>query len=157
MFDLMLWSSTLFLSFSHASYRDQHIFLSIFYLFYFFSFMFLPKVIGGELQERLIPVPYSKSSTDQAVSCFPVFHKKLTSNIIVFLICFICLKKTNCNRFSISIYLRMFHFPSNSLILYRLCVVLFRSIVILNSYFQSYKFVLKTFGLCKQRLPRNIW
>ncbi|KAJ8923552.1 hypothetical protein NQ315_010130 [Exocentrus adspersus] len=24
-------------------------------------------VIGGELQERLIPVPYSKSSTDQAV------------------------------------------------------------------------------------------
>ncbi|XP_018332263.1 plasma membrane calcium-transporting ATPase 2 isoform X2 [Agrilus planipennis] len=28
------------------------------------------QVIGGELQERLIPVPYSKSSTDQAVSCF---------------------------------------------------------------------------------------
>lgn len=28
----------------------------------------LLKVIGGELQERLIPVPYSKSSTDQAVS-----------------------------------------------------------------------------------------
>ncbi|XP_059609750.1 plasma membrane calcium-transporting ATPase 2 isoform X4 [Phlebotomus argentipes] len=26
------------------------------------------QVIGGELQERLIPVPYSKSSTDQAVS-----------------------------------------------------------------------------------------
>ncbi|VEN48706.1 unnamed protein product [Callosobruchus maculatus] len=25
------------------------------------------QVIGGELQERLIPVPYSKSSTDQAV------------------------------------------------------------------------------------------
>lgn len=25
------------------------------------------KVIGGELQERLIPVPYSKTSTDQAV------------------------------------------------------------------------------------------
>ncbi|KPJ19562.1 hypothetical protein RR48_05948 [Papilio machaon] len=24
------------------------------------------KVIGGELQERLIPVPYSKTSTDQA-------------------------------------------------------------------------------------------
>lgn len=31
----------------------------------------LLKVIGGELQERLIPVPYSKSSTDQAVSCLP--------------------------------------------------------------------------------------
>lgn len=30
------------------------------------------KVIGGELQERLIPVPYSKTSTDQAVR----FHKK---------------------------------------------------------------------------------
>lgn len=28
-------------------------------------------MIGGELQERLIPVPYSKSSTDQAVSRFP--------------------------------------------------------------------------------------
>lgn len=32
----------------------------------------LLKVIGGELQERLIPVPYSKSSTDQAVSCLPI-------------------------------------------------------------------------------------
>ncbi|GBP65059.1 hypothetical protein EVAR_46853_1 [Eumeta japonica] len=30
------------------------------------------KVIGGELQERLIPVPYSKTSTDQAVSTTPV-------------------------------------------------------------------------------------
>ena len=26
-------------------------------------------MIGGELQERLIPVPYSKNTTDQAVSC----------------------------------------------------------------------------------------
>ncbi|CAA9998632.1 unnamed protein product [Nesidiocoris tenuis] len=34
-----------------------------------FSLLYWPlllKVIGGELQERLIPVPYSKSSTDQA-------------------------------------------------------------------------------------------
>ncbi|CAH1960691.1 unnamed protein product [Acanthoscelides obtectus] len=32
------------------------------------------QVIGGELQERLIPVPYSKSSTDQAVSCFSTIY-----------------------------------------------------------------------------------
>lgn len=32
-----------------------------------YLFFFQLKVIGGELQERLIPVPYSKSSTDQAV------------------------------------------------------------------------------------------
>lgn len=30
-------------------------------------FFFSRKVIGGELQERLIPVPYSKTTTDQAV------------------------------------------------------------------------------------------
>ena len=30
----------------------------------YFSFL---QVIGGDLQERLIPVPYSKSTTDQAV------------------------------------------------------------------------------------------
>ncbi|KOX72008.1 hypothetical protein WN51_03156, partial [Melipona quadrifasciata] len=40
-------------------------------------------VIGGELQERLIPVPYSKSSTDQAVSAplcsiFLTFAKSLS-------------------------------------------------------------------------------
>lgn len=28
----------------------------------------MPQVIGGELQDRLIPVPYSKNTTDQAVS-----------------------------------------------------------------------------------------
>ena len=32
------------------------------------------KVIGGELQERLIPVPYSKNTTDQAVSAAPQQH-----------------------------------------------------------------------------------
>jgi len=31
------------------------------------------QVIGGTLQERLIPVPYSKTSTDQAVSYTPLF------------------------------------------------------------------------------------
>ena len=41
----------------------------------FYSYIYIPlsvKVIGGELQERLIPVPYSKNTTDQAVSssCF---------------------------------------------------------------------------------------
>lgn len=48
-------------------------FLSLF--FFFYSYIYIPlsvKVIGGELQERLIPVPYSKNTTDQAVSssCF---------------------------------------------------------------------------------------
>ncbi|KOC64416.1 hypothetical protein WH47_01584 [Habropoda laboriosa] len=43
-------------------------------------------VIGGELQERLIPVPYSKSSTDQAVSAplcsiFLTFAKSLSFSI----------------------------------------------------------------------------
>jgi len=42
-------------------------------LFYDHCYPLLLKVIGGELQERLIPVPYSKSSTDQAVSRFPTF------------------------------------------------------------------------------------
>lgn len=39
-------------------------------MFFFLLCCFFLKVIGGELQERLIPVPYSKSSTDQAVSRF---------------------------------------------------------------------------------------
>ncbi|CAH0562668.1 unnamed protein product [Brassicogethes aeneus] len=53
------------------------------------------QVIGGELQERLIPVPYSKSSTDQAVSRFP---KNLSVSLCnVFFVCrcsldvFLCL------------------------------------------------------------------
>ncbi|CAK9803258.1 hypothetical protein ANTQUA_LOCUS3648 [Anthophora quadrimaculata] len=33
------------------------------------------KVIGGELQERLIPVPYSKSSTDQAIRVVNAFRQ----------------------------------------------------------------------------------
>ncbi|KAG5895095.1 hypothetical protein JTB14_023268 [Gonioctena quinquepunctata] len=38
----------------------------------------LPKpVIGGELQERLIPVPYSKSSTDQAIRVVNAFRQGL--------------------------------------------------------------------------------
>lgn len=50
----------------------------------FHSYIYIPlsvKVIGGELQERLIPVPYSKNTTDQAVSSscfhfpFPFFFK----------------------------------------------------------------------------------
>ncbi|GAB6019399.1 hypothetical protein CHUAL_000981 [Chamberlinius hualienensis] len=31
-------------------------------------------VIGGELQDRLIPVPYSKSSTDQAIRVVNAFR-----------------------------------------------------------------------------------
>lgn len=41
-----------------------------YFMFFYLLCCFFLKVIGGELQERLIPVPYSKSSTDQAVSRF---------------------------------------------------------------------------------------
>ncbi|XP_030245545.1 uncharacterized protein LOC115564884 [Drosophila navojoa] len=34
-------------------------------------------VIGGELQERLIPVPYSKSNTDQAIRVVNAFRQGL--------------------------------------------------------------------------------
>ncbi|XP_044008553.1 plasma membrane calcium-transporting ATPase 2 isoform X5 [Aphidius gifuensis] len=37
------------------------------------------QVIGGELQERLIPVPYSKSSTDQAIRVVNAFRQGLDS------------------------------------------------------------------------------
>ena len=40
---------------------------NIFYQFLYPLSSFLLQVIGGDLQERLIPVPYSKSTTDQAV------------------------------------------------------------------------------------------
>lgn len=43
------------------------------------------KVIGGELQERLIPVPYSKTSTDQAVRLFMGQNAvSLTSTVFMF-------------------------------------------------------------------------
>ena len=45
-------------------------FLSLSFIFIWISFLTPVKVIGGELQERLIPVPYSKNTTDQAVSSF---------------------------------------------------------------------------------------
>lgn len=38
---------------------------------------FSSQVIGGELQERLIPVPYSKSSTDQAIRVVNAFRQGL--------------------------------------------------------------------------------
>lgn len=38
------------------------------------TLMLFPKVIGGELQDRLIPVPYSKSATDQAVRLFKLLE-----------------------------------------------------------------------------------
>ncbi|XP_050678391.1 plasma membrane calcium-transporting ATPase 2 isoform X2 [Leptidea sinapis] len=37
------------------------------------------QVIGGELQERLIPVPYSKTSTDQAIRVVNAFRQGLDS------------------------------------------------------------------------------
>lgn len=53
------------------------------------------KVIGGELQERLIPVPYSKTSTDQAV-------RFLTGEMFR---CF-----THINLFFVFIYFVFFNF-----------------------------------------------
>ena len=59
--------------------KQQILILVFFHPYIVFSFFFLSlslqktrrqiliQVIGGELQERLIPVPYSKNSTDQAV------------------------------------------------------------------------------------------
>lgn len=38
---------------------------------------FPPKVIGGELQDRLIAVPYSKSATDQAIRVVNAFRSGL--------------------------------------------------------------------------------
>eukprot|EP00095_Tigriopus_kingsejongensis_P007634 snap_masked-scaffold1040_size68023-processed-gene-0.3 protein:Tk07634 transcript:snap_masked-scaffold1040_size68023-processed-gene-0.3-mRNA-1 annotation:"plasma membrane calcium-transporting atpase 3 isoform 1" len=38
-----------------------------------------PQVIGGELQERLIPVPYSKTSTDQAIRVVNAFRHGMDS------------------------------------------------------------------------------
>lgn len=40
--------------------------------------MLFPKVIGGELQDRLIPVPYSKSATDQAAYHSDVLAKQVS-------------------------------------------------------------------------------
>jgi len=37
-------------------------------IFLFTSHFFTRQVIGGELQDRLMPVPFSKNTTDQAVS-----------------------------------------------------------------------------------------
>ncbi|KAH9381299.1 hypothetical protein HPB48_003280 [Haemaphysalis longicornis] len=41
------------------------------------TLMLFPKVIGGELQDRLIPVPYSKSATDQAIRVVNAFRSNL--------------------------------------------------------------------------------
>ncbi|XP_044257156.1 plasma membrane calcium-transporting ATPase 2 isoform X3 [Tribolium madens] len=49
------------------------------------------QVIGGELQERLIPVPYSKSSTDQAVSRFPTSFCPLCIRMPLFALVSLCL------------------------------------------------------------------
>lgn len=61
----------------HRFETKQQLLISVFFTptLFFLSFFSLSKtrrkihiqVIGGELQERLIPVPYSKNSTDQAV------------------------------------------------------------------------------------------
>ena len=52
--------------------------LSLITLFPFCLFL-IHQVIGGELQDRLIPVPYSKSTTDQAVREFYNCPVKLLS------------------------------------------------------------------------------
>ena len=48
----------------------------------YFSFL---QVIGGDLQERLIPVPYSKSTTDQAVREIQYFCIVVQNPFILFL------------------------------------------------------------------------
>lgn len=45
----------------------------------FLSVFLIHQVIGGELQDRLIPIPYSKSTTDQAVREFYNCPVKLLS------------------------------------------------------------------------------
>ena len=52
--------------------------LSLITLFPFCLFL-IHQVIGGELQDRLIPIPYSKSTTDQAVREFYNCPVKLLS------------------------------------------------------------------------------
>ncbi|KAF0771689.1 plasma membrane calcium-transporting ATPase 2 [Aphis craccivora] len=44
-------------------------------------------VIGGELQERLIPVPYSKSSTDQASNAAMIVQDGFTNSYSHLLAC----------------------------------------------------------------------
>lgn len=65
----------------HFYYYYYHHFYNYYYYFYYYHHFYIQnfcseltfvitnpnQVIGGELQERLIPVPYSKTSTDQAV------------------------------------------------------------------------------------------
>lgn len=83
-----------------ASEAAELVFSVTLWTFYFmFSFLFsfpwqyhcTRKVIGGELQERLIPVPYSKTSTDQAVRFFKISpvskeNNSLTFTLIIYLI-----------------------------------------------------------------------
>lgn len=65
------WCSVIF----HRWFCSTRCLFLVFLLFMMmkppYFYMTTTKVIGGELQERLIPVPYSKSSTDQAVSNIP--------------------------------------------------------------------------------------
>ena len=59
------------------------------YLFFdnFFPFcLLIHQVIGGELQDRLIPIPYSKSTTDQAVREFNCPVKLLSLYLTLFLL-----------------------------------------------------------------------
>lgn len=46
------------------------LFCSFLTVFFNYSLSLIHQVIGGELQDRLIPIPYSKSTTDQAVREF---------------------------------------------------------------------------------------
>jgi len=48
--------------------QRHHDMIPLLFFIFFFHIPLFVKVIGGELQERLIPVPYSKNTTDQAVS-----------------------------------------------------------------------------------------
>ena len=62
---------------------SNDLFLSIQIFYFLISLSFL-QVIGGDLQERLIPVPYSKSTTDQAVRVI-LYYVSLSIYIYIYL------------------------------------------------------------------------
>lgn len=89
----LLLYSLFFFFFSFIRLFLKLLFFSFFCFTIFLNYLFLTlycilKVIGGELQERLIPVPYSKSSTDQAVSCTPFLFFYTFISTFCFFACF---------------------------------------------------------------------
>lgn len=124
-----------------AAQRHAPLCHTLYFMFSFlFSFPWIPnctrKVIGGELQERLIPVPYSKTSTDQAVRF--IFMRGQPVSITV-LFCFFFLDY---------IYVNIFRLFNNVLILYpvylylqficSICYIPLACVVVLTVHFYTY-------------------